>query len=458
MLKRFDRVLIAGSGCAGMAFAKVLSRYAQEVLVVDPAVTPAAAKNPQDAHAHVLLGAGTDALLRLFPDLEFAGMSFPRLVDPGLRLKWVTPYGPMATSATGIRTLIGHRRQLLEAMHRSLARTSNIRFVEGLAAEVAYDYSTKRFSATIKTSAAQCSLSSDLFLDATGWQSASVNTAVEQGWIGLEEESFDSNIAYSSVTVVTDKKMDWDMLMANASPPKIKRSAIALKHAENTYVLTMCGLLGERTPRRNTEISAFIQGLKYPGDIIKLLDGAHVSPKVDYYRNGSNRIRRVQVKTKVPYFLVGDGIARLSPYHGFGLSMALFQAETMQSLLEQGFQPDPALFYSATDKALSRLVRYVRGTELDWQAAEQLGQDHVTMRWHEDLLWKAAAKSQNHAFANILRGSFHLKYRPSKWNKASLSLSLALFSVKEILKKCSLQLRGIPWRKIVPKYSHEAMP
>ncbi len=255
------------------------------------------------------------------------------------------------------------------------------------------------------------------------------------GWISFENEAFDSDVSYSSVVVKSPKGADWDMLMANANPPHVMRSAIAMKYDCDTYLLTMCGLKGERTPKTHEEISAFIKGLCAPTELLNFLQGATFTSKISYHRNGSNRVRQVHQTKAVQYFLVGDGLTRLNPYFGFGLSMALFQAEAMQRLLQRGGDSSPQSFYLAVDRSRAALVKYVRANESSWHGTGDQRKGYTMQARQKELLWEAAVNSRNLKFARILRDMFHLKFRPSRAQKAALYLDLVVFYLGSRLQK-----------------------
>src|SRR5262245_48826423 len=66
--------VVIGAGMAGLAAAAALSSRMQHVLLIDRDELPdelrARRGVPQSAHAHILLGAGLDALERLLPGLR----------------------------------------------------------------------------------------------------------------------------------------------------------------------------------------------------------------------------------------------------------------------------------------------------------------------------------------------------------------------------------------------------
>lgn len=428
MTHLLNTAVVVGAGCAGIAMAQVLADFARQVIVIDPTPDPSNSVQPQRNHSHILLGSGADALFSIFPNISFSGSEYPKIIDPGLRLKWISKWGKLPAVPTEIKTIVGHRDQILGAMNVALRQRNNIRFDTAHVESAIFDQTSQQFTLRLSTNHSDSSLIADLLVDATGYASKLYRQQIRSGLLRIDTESYDSKVSYSSVRLRANGVHDWDMLMISASPPRLNRSAIVVRYGDDQYLLTMCALLGEKTPGSPGEIADFVKGLCDHTALNTLLRSAEIDHNVSFYGSGTNRLRNITPTTSIPYYLVGDGLVRLNPYHGSGMTLALHQAAIMKHILAQGLHQDSRAFYRMTMPLISKYWKHAVTMESSWDSkTTNLGS--IQRKWRERTLWLASTRTKNPLYPIIIQRFFHRKWTSTRLSRIALMLRLATVSM-----------------------------
>jgi 2-polyprenyl-6-methoxyphenol hydroxylase-like FAD-dependent oxidoreductase len=133
------RAVVIGGSIAGLLAARVLSEFAESVLIVDRDVPPDAPLPrkgvPQGKHVHGVLAGGLDALRLLFPGiLEDLVADGARVADTAENLLWFNNGAWRLRCKCGVTGCIQTRPQLELHVRRRIARLPNVNQLCGVSA------------------------------------------------------------------------------------------------------------------------------------------------------------------------------------------------------------------------------------------------------------------------------------------------------------------------------------
>lgn len=198
------RAVVLGGGFAGVLVAKVLSRHADEVTVVEggrypdgPGVRP---ELPQAYHSHVLVTAGAEALDTLLPG------TLEALLARGAHRRGL-PDGALILSADGWfrrhetgAFMVSCSRWLMDDVIRQRALADGAVTVRERTRVLGLAGDATRVTGVLVAheDGSRETLGADLVVDATGRRSRAGRWLTAIGGPGVEEEVLDPGLAYST--------------------------------------------------------------------------------------------------------------------------------------------------------------------------------------------------------------------------------------------------------------------
>lgn len=311
------RALIAGGGIAGLAAAKVLSRYFSEVIILE-GNEPA-----QSHHLHVLLKAGQESLERIFPGitskLETSGCPH---IDWAQDTKWETNSGFFPRYQSEVRILSMSRKLLNDKLKKEL----NVKILKeqliGFDEKAAYTCLDNKFEY-------------DYLVLATG-----ANFPLKR-FIPVETKSLDINLTYRSFLFDSiDLHMEgFKQYYFQMDPPFTTMGAVISPVEEGKTIVTL--IEKEESLSRCETLADFkLRARAIPGDpVSKILGNAlPVSPLKTFHKKKTTKNSFNFQKLPQNLILLGDLHASLNPVFGQGMSLALKQVEVLAQEFEKGFE------------------------------------------------------------------------------------------------------------------------
>jgi 2-polyprenyl-6-methoxyphenol hydroxylase-like FAD-dependent oxidoreductase len=349
------RGVVIGAGMGGLAAARALSPYIEQVTVLErdhlPADPAPRAGTPQDRHIHGLLPGGFEALDKLFPnfraDLERAGAVKAR----GGRDVWMERAGfdPFPQRDLGY-DMFGISRPMLELIcRRRLAQEFNVELrpcshVTELVASpdksAVVGVSFKGEGGRIET------LAADVTVDASGRATPTLALLEKYGCAKPEVVEIGVDLAYSSALfeIPDDATSQWIGIMHLPDVSESTRAGFLFPIENHRWLVALAGMHGVIPPRNLEGFLAFAKTLRTP-TLYDAIKGAHLVGNIARYRFPSSVRRRFDKLESFPrgLFPIGDSICRFNPIFGQGMSVAAQEAVALGRLLESRLESSDPL-------------------------------------------------------------------------------------------------------------------
>lgn len=358
------RAVVLGGGFAGVLMATVLSRYADEVEVIEGGRYPAGpgvrTGVPQAFHSHVLVTAGAQALETLLPGtldvLLDRGAHRRGLSDGSLILSadgWFRRYDTGAFLVSCSRWLTDHvvRQRALAAGAFAVRERTRVLGLRGDASRVtgvvvAAEGGPPRI------------VRADLVVDATGRRSRAARWLAALGAPGIEEEVVDPGLAYSTrvyrAPAPLAARIPAVMLHPRPADGRPGHGATLFPIEDGRWIVTLTGTRAVTPPTGPQGFTACARALRSP-IVAELLATAEPLGGVRPYRATANRRRYFERGPRPEGFLVvGDALTAVNPVYSHGMSIALLTALRLdRELARHGAKPGvfPALQAAAADEA-----------------------------------------------------------------------------------------------------------
>lgn len=344
------KAVVLGGGFAGVLVATVLSRYVDEVTVVEagrypagPGVRPGL---PQAFHSHVLVTAGAEALETLLPGtleaLLAQGAHRRGLPDGALILSadgWFRRHETGAFMVSCSRWLMDHviRQRALADGAVSVRERTRVLGLVGDASRV-----TGVLVAGEDGSGG--TLHADLVVDATGRRSRARRWLTAIGGPCVEEEVVDPGLAYSTRIYRAPPGLAAELpaIMVHPRPENGRPGygATLFPIEDGRWIFTLTGTRAARPPADEPGFTDCARSLRSP-IAAELLAAAEPLGGIRPYRATANR-RRFFERLPLPegFLVVGDALAAVNPVYSHGMSVALLSALRLdQELAGRGARP-----------------------------------------------------------------------------------------------------------------------
>ena len=336
------RAVVVGAGMGGMMAAEVLSRFFDEVIIVekDTLPTEAAARMgaPQSFHVHALLVGGRRNLETLFPGFTSelidrgvvcsrSGLEF-RIHDAG---GWQPRRDIRLSALTMSRALLENTvRDFLKRNPRVAIREETR--VEGWAFDgdrltgvvVAGDDGTETIAA-------------DFAIDAAGRSGESLSWIEAAGFGPVEETTLDIGTGYASA--IFKKPEGWqsslDSVAIGSADPDT-RGGFMFSIENDCWFTSLTGRFDQQPSGDPEKFMAFAKSLCTPDIYDWMSQGERITP-IKVYKAPISRWRRYDKLERRPEGLLplGDALAHVNPVFGQGMTLASTHAIGLLEILSE---------------------------------------------------------------------------------------------------------------------------
>ncbi|BBX24743.1 hypothetical protein MTER_41540 [Mycolicibacter terrae] len=347
---------------AGLLAARVAAEFYDSVTVVDRDRLPDHPAHrrgvPQGRHLHSVLSRGTGILGELFPGIldDFAGAGAVVIDDADLSGRYAR-IGRHELNRTGrladpgALAIYSASRPFVEFhVRQHVDRLGNVAFLDGHdAVEPVHDRNIVT-GVRIRNQRNRLTqvLHADLVVDATGRAARTAEFLAGHGFGSVPEQRLDANWGYSSqlLRIPPDRLTD-RMVFVNPGRPAPVLLLMAYEH--DTWMLAIARYGDHGAPP--ADFSAMLAAAKQvlPAGIMAGLRDATPAGDIAVSHDTGALWHRYDRMPRFPAGLVviGDGLCRLNPLHGQGMTVAALEALALRDCLRDGGSDLPRRFFRA---------------------------------------------------------------------------------------------------------------
>ncbi|WP_217167204.1 NAD(P)/FAD-dependent oxidoreductase [Streptomyces sp. AC512_CC834] len=345
-----SEAVVIGGGLAGLLAARVLSRHADRVTVIEGDTYPDGPQQrkglPQGRQNHMLMAGGAEALDQLLPGtvarLTAAGAHTLRMGQDMLTRSsegWFRTFEDESYTVACSRPLIDH------VVRSQVLGTANITFLESTKAVGLTGDANKVTGVCVeRADRSEGVVSGDLVVDASGNRSKASEWLAGMGLPTVKEEFVDAGLTYAGreFEAPAEAAKDFPGVLIQAVPGTGRpgKGAAFMPQEDGRWIVSLIGTQGGQPP---TAEEGFMDFARDVGDpvVADIISTARPLTPVRGSRGLANR-RRHYHKLPVPdgFLALGDAVMVLSPNYATGMSMAAFGALALRTRLKtHGLEP-----------------------------------------------------------------------------------------------------------------------
>lgn len=405
------RAVVMGGSYAGLFAARVLSEWADEVVVLEADAIGADGTGrlaPHRRQLHALLAMGHAQLERWFPGMTAELVAAGACLGEGDDVRFYVD-GRLKAPADGKR-MLGVTRPFLEAaVRRRVGALPRVRLVHGQAGGLVLEGGRVRGVRTAEGDV----LDADFAVDAMGRSSRLGHWLAEAGWAQAPVERMRIDLGYATAAFRRGGELGTTVVAHNTAGPAsdyqptlCEPGALAAVEGDRWSVV-LAGYAGFRPGSDPKEFLARmrrgIEPLRTVADTCEMTGEVTTFHFRESVRRDYGRLDRFPGGLVV----VGDALASVNPVYGQGLTLAALQANSLAAHLRSGADPGtPAWGY---------FRRAAVVVDAAWQLSTtaDLAQPHVTgpyppgyrlLRWAGDRLTEASVLDSevNTTYLNVV--------------------------------------------------------
>lgn len=416
-----QRAVVLGGSFAGLLAARVLSDFADDVVIVEPDLLDTGSTGPGAPHRqqlHALLAMGHFQLERWFPGVIAEMTEQGARVGRGPAVQFYVD-GRLRPAVDDLEMLGASRPFIESAVRRRTLRLPNVRFAagrgQGLLVRGGRVRGVRYIPAGQETATA---LAADLVADTMG-RSSRLSTWLEQeGWPVPPLERMRIDLGYATASFQRGGELP-ETVIAHSAPgpessyqPTICEPGALAAVEGGRWSVVLAGYADYRPSRDPQEFLARMRRCVAP--LREVAEHCALQSEVDTFHFRDSQRRQFGGMSRFPGGLVvlGDAMASVNPVYGQGLTLAALQASALASHLRSAASPHaPAWGY------FRRAAGFV---DAAWEvsATADLAQPHVTgpyppgypiLRWIGDKIVSASLRDAdvNRAFMDVVQMRKH---------------------------------------------------
>ncbi|MFJ7068059.1 FAD-dependent oxidoreductase [Streptomyces sp. NPDC101115] len=405
------RAVVMGGSYAGLFAARVLSDFAEEVVVLEPddiGADGAGSRVPQRRQLHALLAQGHSQLERWFPGVTAELVADGARMGEGDDVRFYVD-GRLKAPADGQR-MLGASRPLLDAgVRRRVGALPNVRIVRAQARGLVLDGGRVRGVTTAEGEVVDAGFA----VDAMGRSSRLGHWLEDVGWERAPVGRMRIDLGYATASFRRGDELGTTVIAHSTPGPKsdyqpglTEPGALAAVEGDRWSVV----LAGYADHRPGPDPADFlarmrrcVEPLRTVADVCEMTGGVDTFRFTESVRRDYARLGRLPGGLAV----VGDALASVNPVYGQGLTLAALQANSLAAHLRSGAAwHEPAWGYFRRAEVV---------VDAAWQLSTtaDLAQPHVTgpyppgyrlLRWAGDRITEASVldSAVNTTYTNVL--------------------------------------------------------
>ncbi|MFG2867563.1 FAD-dependent monooxygenase [Streptomyces sp. NPDC048338] len=398
------RAIVMGGSYGGLFAARVLSDYAEDVVVVEPDVIGEdgfGRRTPQRHQLHALLAMGHTQLEGWFPGITEELVKGGALLGEGDDVQFYLD-GRLKAPATGAR-MLGATRPFLEShLRRRVAALENVRFSQAQATGLVL---RERRVVGVTTATPESgdgagdTVDAEFVVDAMGRNSPLEDWLVRDGWHKAPVDRMRIDLGYATATFRRGDELG-STVVAHSSPgptsdyqPRVTEPGALVAVEGDRWSVVLAGYAdyqpGPDREEFHRRMRRCVAPIRTVADVSEMIGGVRTYRFVESRRRVHSRLSRFPGGLVV----AGDALASVNPIYGQGLTLAAVAANALGAYLRSAPDVhDPAWEYF-------RLVEAVVDGAWQLSTAADLAQPHVTgpyprgyrvQRWVADKLTEAS--------------------------------------------------------------------
>lgn len=389
-----DRAAVLGAGIAGLASARALAEHFDEVIIFERDTLPTRPTlrdgTPQARHPHSLLRGGVLAVEQLFERfgevilgegaVEYVPQLNMRIERPGV------VFEPYAAEMK----MYGATRPVFEfAVRTCLAAAANVSIRESHRVRELVGTRDRVTGVVVESPAGRTVERFDFVVDTTGRAAPTLAFLGSHELGQPEEEIVGVDIMYGTTMFERTARADWLGVITFPSPPNF-RAAVMTPIEGNRWHLCAVGRHGDDPPTERAAFLEYLRGLPTRTMYDAVADAVPAADIVRY-KFPDTMWRHFERFSALPASLlvIGDGVARVNPFYGQGMTLAVRQVEVLRRLLATSGTLD------AIAEPFYRDVRDI--VDAAWSTATMLDYQHPSTRGE-----RPADLARRLAFSNAL--------------------------------------------------------
>ncbi|MFI1364435.1 FAD-dependent oxidoreductase [Streptomyces griseochromogenes] len=432
-----QRAVVLGGSYAGLLAARVLSDYAEEVVIVEPDGLDGEATGPGAPHRHqlhALLAMGHAQLERWFPGITREMTAGGALVGSGRAVRFYVDGRPRPP-LDDVEMLSATRPFIERSVRRRTRDLSNVRFLAGRGRGLLVRGDRVcgvRYAPAGHEHEHETTVAADLVVDAMGRSSRLSRWLDQEGWPVPPVERMRIDLGYATATFHRGGELPETVIAHSTPGPDSGYQPAhcepgALAAVENSrWTVVLAGYAGHRPTRDPREFIARMRRCVAP--LREVAEHCALQGDVSTFAFRESRRRLFRATSRFPGGLVaaGDSMASVNPVYGQGLTLAALQAGALAGYLRSGAAPHaPAWDYFRRADVFTNA-----GWKLSTTA--DLAQPHVTgpyprgyplIRWVGDKITQASVRDPeiNRAYLDVV----HMRRHPRTLTRAHVLLRTA---------------------------------